>query len=135
MLCAHREQSLPQEHVPQISAAVEKAGLKWSDFKVTDNSCPPHPPPSSPRRQGALALPCCALASLSPSCEAGAGTMLRLLHAQLKLQHGVLGNVSCARALHAWCRLPCSGYRAHVTFLLGLSVYLWRRWRRAWRRR
>ena len=43
----HREASLPQEYIPQISAAVQKAGLKWSDFKVTDNSCPPHPPPSS----------------------------------------------------------------------------------------
>lgn len=42
-----RESTLPQEYIPEISAAVEKAGLKWSQFKVTDNSCPPHPPQES----------------------------------------------------------------------------------------
>jgi hypothetical protein len=33
-----------QELIPELSAAVEGAGLKWSDFKITDNSCQPHPP-------------------------------------------------------------------------------------------
>lgn len=42
-----REASLPQEYIPEISAAVEKVGLKWDQFKVTDNSCPPHPPQES----------------------------------------------------------------------------------------
>lgn len=36
-----------QELVPELSAAVEGAGLKWSDFTVTDNSCKPHPPTKS----------------------------------------------------------------------------------------
>lgn len=36
-----------QELIPELSAAVEGAGLKWSDFKVTDNSCQPHPPARS----------------------------------------------------------------------------------------
>ena len=36
-----------QELIPELSAAVEGAGLKWSDFKVTDNSCKPHPPVKS----------------------------------------------------------------------------------------
>jgi len=35
---------LPDELVPEISAALEKVGLKWADFKVTDNTCGPHPP-------------------------------------------------------------------------------------------
>jgi violaxanthin de-epoxidase len=37
----------PQELVPELSAAVEKVGLKWSDFTITDNSCKPHPPQKS----------------------------------------------------------------------------------------
>jgi len=36
-----------QELVPELSAAVEKVGLKWSDFTITDNSCKPHPPQKS----------------------------------------------------------------------------------------
>eukprot|EP00884_Botryococcus_braunii_P012424 jgi/Botrbrau1/21182/Bobra.0061s0073.1 len=40
-----RAASLPQEIVPEVSAAVERAGMKWSDFVVTDNTCGPHPPP------------------------------------------------------------------------------------------
>lgn len=42
-----RESTLPQEYIPEITAAVEKVGLKWDQFKVTDNSCPPHPPQES----------------------------------------------------------------------------------------
>ena len=37
----------PQELVPELTAAVEKVGLKWADFIITDNSCKPHPPPKS----------------------------------------------------------------------------------------
>ena len=42
-----RASTLPQQYVPEISAALTKAGLKWEDFKVTDNSCGPHPPQES----------------------------------------------------------------------------------------
>lgn len=35
--------SLPKEYIPELEKAAEAAGLKWSDFKLTDNSCPPHP--------------------------------------------------------------------------------------------
>ena len=42
-----RAPTLPQELIPELSAAVEGAGLKWSDFKATDNTCGPHPPPES----------------------------------------------------------------------------------------
>lgn len=37
----------PQELVPEVSAAVEQVGLKWADFKITDNTCGPHPAPKS----------------------------------------------------------------------------------------
>lgn len=30
--------------IPELSKAAESAGLKWADFKLTDNSCKPHPP-------------------------------------------------------------------------------------------
>lgn len=36
-----------QELIPELSAAVEKVGMKWSDFTVTDNTCKPHPPQKS----------------------------------------------------------------------------------------
>jgi hypothetical protein len=42
-----RARSLPQEIVPDLKAAAESAGLKWEDFKATDNSCGPHPPKAS----------------------------------------------------------------------------------------
>ena len=42
-----RASSLPEQYVPEISEALKKAGLKWEDFKVTDNSCGPHPPQES----------------------------------------------------------------------------------------
>ena len=35
---------MPEQYIPEISDALKKAGLKWEDFKVTDNSCGPHPP-------------------------------------------------------------------------------------------
>ena len=31
--------------MPELRAAAEAAGLDWSKFSVTDNTCPPHPPP------------------------------------------------------------------------------------------
>ncbi len=33
--------------MPKIKEAVQKVDLKWSDFKMTDNTCKPHPPPTS----------------------------------------------------------------------------------------
>eukprot|EP00878_Enallax_costatus_P018093 GHUV01019035.1.p1 GENE.GHUV01019035.1~~GHUV01019035.1.p1 ORF type:complete len:454 (+),score=105.01 GHUV01019035.1:192-1553(+) len=42
-----RARQLPEELIPELSAAVEKVGMKWSDFKITDNTCPPHPPQKS----------------------------------------------------------------------------------------
>ena len=39
-----REPSLPLEYIPELEAAANKAGLKWTDFQMTDNSCKPHPP-------------------------------------------------------------------------------------------
>ena len=38
-----RERTLPKEYVPELEAAAAAAGLKWSDFQVTNNSCPPPP--------------------------------------------------------------------------------------------
>lgn len=35
--------SLPKEYVPELEKAAAAAGLKWSDFKLVDNTCPPHP--------------------------------------------------------------------------------------------
>ena len=29
--------------MPEITEAIEKVGLHWKDFKLVDNSCPPHP--------------------------------------------------------------------------------------------
>ena len=40
-----RSPSLPEEYLPRFKESVKKAGLKWEDFKVTDNSCGPHPEP------------------------------------------------------------------------------------------
>lgn len=34
-----REPKLRQEYVPEISAALDKVGLRWADFTETDNSC------------------------------------------------------------------------------------------------
>ena len=38
-----RESSLPTEYVPELQAAAERAGLEWADFKLSDNTCKPHP--------------------------------------------------------------------------------------------
>ena len=73
-----REASLPQEYVPAVSKAVEKVGLKWKDFKVTDNSCKPHPTGIVDKvpcaADSPVALPAAVLASLpcqhGPSCLA-----------------------------------------------------------------
>lgn len=42
-----RERSLPEQYIPELRAAAEAAGLDWDKFVVTDNSCPPKPPPAS----------------------------------------------------------------------------------------
>ncbi|KAK9815828.1 hypothetical protein WJX72_010371 [[Myrmecia] bisecta] len=42
-----RESKLPEKYIPEFKEAVEKAGLKWEDFKTTDNTCKPHPPPKN----------------------------------------------------------------------------------------
>ncbi|KAL3160389.1 hypothetical protein ABBQ32_010714 [Trebouxia sp. C0010 RCD-2024] len=39
-----RAPSLPDQYVPEIKEALAKIGQKWEDWKVTDNSCKPHPP-------------------------------------------------------------------------------------------
>jgi len=44
---AYREPSLPLEYIPELEAAATKAGLKWTDFQMTDNTCKPHPPAKS----------------------------------------------------------------------------------------
>ena len=38
-----RSSSLPEEYIPELRAAAESAGMKWEDFTITDNSCPPKP--------------------------------------------------------------------------------------------
>lgn len=43
-----RERSLPEKYIPEIKVAVEAAGLDWSKFQLTDNSCPLHPPTKAP---------------------------------------------------------------------------------------
>ena len=39
---------MPEEYVPEIKDHLQSVGLKWEDFKVTDNSCKPHPPAENP---------------------------------------------------------------------------------------
>ena len=43
-----RAATLPEEYVPEIKEHLQSVGLKWEDFKVTDNSCKPHPPAENP---------------------------------------------------------------------------------------
>lgn len=43
-----REAHLPDEFVPELREAAERAGLNWDDFTVTDNSCPPKPQMKGP---------------------------------------------------------------------------------------
>ena len=44
MLCTtRRAESLPEEYVPEITEALKKVGLEWKDFKLVNNTCPPHP--------------------------------------------------------------------------------------------
>lgn len=38
-----KARSLPTELVPELEAAAAKVGMKWTDFTVTDNSCPGKP--------------------------------------------------------------------------------------------
>ncbi|KAK9833291.1 hypothetical protein WJX81_003704 [Elliptochloris bilobata] len=42
-----KEPTLPAEYIPELKAAAQRAGLKWTDFQLTDNSCKPHPPAKS----------------------------------------------------------------------------------------
>jgi hypothetical protein len=42
-----RTRSLPPALVPELKAQAEAAGIKWEDMALTDNTCPPHPPPRS----------------------------------------------------------------------------------------
>lgn len=42
-----REPTLPAEYIPELQAACDRAGLKWTDFQMTDNTCKPHPPAKS----------------------------------------------------------------------------------------
>lgn len=42
-----RESKLPDQYIPELREAAEKVGLKWDEFIITDNTCPPHPPPKS----------------------------------------------------------------------------------------
>merc|ERR1712238_150681 len=34
-----REPAFPKEFIPEVREAVEKVGLKWEDFVLTDNTC------------------------------------------------------------------------------------------------
>ena len=52
-----RASTLPEQYIPEISEALKKAGLKWEDFKVTDNSCGPHPPQESLAQEVSACLP------------------------------------------------------------------------------
>ena len=44
----YRAASLPEEYIPEIEEKLKPLNLKWADFKVTDNTCKPHPLPSNP---------------------------------------------------------------------------------------
>ena len=44
-MSACRSPTLPEQYLPLFKESVKKAGLKWEDFKVTDNLCGPHPEP------------------------------------------------------------------------------------------
>jgi violaxanthin de-epoxidase len=39
-----RASAFPAEYAPEMKKAAEAVGLKWEDFTLTDNTCPPHPP-------------------------------------------------------------------------------------------
>ena len=43
-----RQKSLPVELIPELQAQAEAAGLDWSQFQLTDNTCPPKAPPKGP---------------------------------------------------------------------------------------
>ena len=43
-----RAATLPEEYIPEIEEKLKPLNIKWSDFKVTDNTCKPHPLPSNP---------------------------------------------------------------------------------------
>lgn len=39
---------MPTELIPELQAKAEAAGLDWSKFTITDNTCPAKPPPRGP---------------------------------------------------------------------------------------
>lgn len=39
---------MPPSLIPELQAAAERAGLDWSKFEITDNSCPAKPVPQGP---------------------------------------------------------------------------------------
>ena len=43
-MCRCRSPTLPEQYVPDFKRQAESVGLKWEDFKITDNTCAPHPP-------------------------------------------------------------------------------------------
>ena len=43
-----RSPTLPEEYIPEIKERLKPLGIKWEDFKLTNNSCGPHPPPVNP---------------------------------------------------------------------------------------
>mmetsp|Transcript_20176 Transcript_20176/g.60860 ORF Transcript_20176/g.60860 Transcript_20176/m.60860 type:complete len:491 (+) Transcript_20176:281-1753(+) len=38
-----RESKLPEKYIPELREAASKAGIKWDDFTITDNTCPAKP--------------------------------------------------------------------------------------------
>ena len=43
-----RTSTLNPDLIPELQVAAEKAGLDWSKFTITDNTCPAKPPPRGP---------------------------------------------------------------------------------------
>eukprot|EP01023_Acetabularia_acetabulum_P067141 TRINITY_DN9197_c0_g1_i1.p1 TRINITY_DN9197_c0_g1~~TRINITY_DN9197_c0_g1_i1.p1 ORF type:complete len:424 (-),score=61.91 TRINITY_DN9197_c0_g1_i1:430-1701(-) len=42
-----RASSFPVEYIDEMKQAATSVGLDWDKFTITDNTCPPHPPPKS----------------------------------------------------------------------------------------
>ena len=41
VLC--RDRKFPEQYRPEVEAALEKVGLRLDEFRMVDNTCPPHP--------------------------------------------------------------------------------------------